>query len=278
MLEFDDVLIEALSARTLVVAWAFAPTMDLVQNYRVSISRSLSPEDGFVTIATGLRANQFVFLDTDPPELSRWATLYFKVTVEKVDASGAPIPGTATESSPRRLRQQYAPVALHIIRARSVYYRHLKLGRESLVYRRRTSGQTCPSCYDPVEGRTTKHSCPLCYGTGRVGGYYPPQRVLIQFRPSERRNNVGSTISEQTYVMAQMGHFPMLSPRDVVFEINTGKWYIVNTVSPKEVERVTTSQQLQLRELNPQAKEQDLALPSSIANDVNTSYLVAVGN
>lgn len=277
MLAFDDVQVDALSARTLAVLWAFAPTVDLLQNYRVAISRSLSPEDGFVVIATGLRANQFVYLDTDPPELSRWATLYFKITVEKVDAAGVPIPGTSVESAPRRLRQKYAPVALHAIRARAVYYRHLKLGRESLVYRRRTSGQTCPQCYDPVEGRTTKHSCPLCYGTGRVGGYYPPQRVLIQYRPSERRNNVGASISEQTYVSAQMGHFPLLSPRDVIFEINIGKWYLVNTVSPKEVERVVTSQQLQLRELNPQAKEQDLALPAGLSDDLNTSYLIAVG-
>lgn len=277
MLEFDDVLVEALSARNLAVVWAFVPTVDLLQNYRVSIARSLSPEDGFVVIETGIRANQFVYLDTDPPELSRWATLYYRVTVEKVDAAGVAIPGTATTSSPRRLRQKYAPVALHAIRARAVYYRHLRLGREALVYRRRTSGQTCPLCYDPVEGRTTKHNCSMCFGTGRVGGYYPPQRVLIQFRPSERRNNVGSSISEQTYVSAQMGHFPVVSPRDVIFEINTGKWYNVNVVSPKEVERVVTSQQLQLRELNPQAKEQDLALPSSLAEDLNTSFLIAVG-
>jgi len=89
---------------------------------------------------------------------------------------------------------------------------------------------------------------------------------------------VASSITEPTYVMAHMGHFPLVSPRDVIFEIGTGKWYLMNSASVREVERVITSQHLQLRELDPQNKEQDLPLPSDVVveSDIHTSYLVGV--
>lgn len=279
MLIFEDLLITAITARSIVVSWMFEPTRDLIGNYRVKISRSLSPDDGFVDIETDVRADQFVYVDQDPPELSRWATLYYKVTAEQVEPDGTPIPGTSSESPAKRLRQSYPPAALHIIRARQLYFKQMKLGRDSLVYRRRTHGQTCPECYDPVEQRATRHDCPVCVGTGRIGGYYPPIRVLIQYRPAERRNQVGSSIGEPTYVMAHMGHFPLISPRDIIFEVNTGKWYNVNAISVREYERVVTSQHLQLRELDPQQKEQDLPLPADVVveSDLHTSHLVTVG-
>ena len=277
VLIFEDLLVEAITARSIVVSWMLAPSLELIGNYRVKISRSLSPDSDFVDIETGVRANQFVYVDQDPPELSRWATLYYKVTAEQVDAGGVPIPATSSESEAKRLRQSYAPAALHIIKAREIYYKHLKIGRDSLVYRRRTHGQSCTECYDTVEQRATRHDCPVCFGTGRVGGYYSPIRVLVQYHPAERRNQVGSSITEPTYVMAHMGHFPLVSPRDVVFEISAGKWYLVNSVSLREVLRVTTSQHVQLRELDPQNKEQDLPLPSDVvvAADLHTSHLVS---
>lgn len=261
MLIVDNVLVDALSQKHTVVSWSFRPTAELLGNYRVTVSRSLSPQDDFEPIATGLRADQFVYLDQDPPEMSKWTALHYKVTVEKVDVAGNVIPGETHESDAYHMHQQYSPRALYIIRARQVYYSKLEIGRDSLVYRRRTSGQTCPECYDPVQQRTTRQDCPLCFGTGRLGGYYPPIRVMIQYRPVQKRNVVMSHLTEEVRVSAVMGHFPLLTPRDVIYEVNTRKWYVVNVVQPREDVRVITSQHLELRELDAQAKEQDLPIP-----------------
>jgi len=263
VLIIDEVLVDALSQKNAVVSWSFRPTVELLGNYRVTVSRSLSPLDDFEPIATGLRADQFVYLDQDPPEMSKWTTLYYKVTVEKVDATGAVIPGETHESDAFRIHQEYSPRAMMIIRSRMIYFSQLEIGRDSLVYRRRTSGQTCPECYDPVQQRTTRQGCPVCFGTGRVGGYYPPIRVMIQYQPGQRRNTIMSHLTEEVRIQATMGHFPLMTPRDIIYEIGTQKWYVVNTVTPKEDLRVVTSQKLDLRELDAQAKEQDLPIPDS---------------
>jgi len=264
LLIVDQILVDAVTAKSAVVSWSFRPTVEPLGNYRVTISRSLSSDDGFEVIATGLRADQFIYLDQSPPELSKWATLYYKLRVEQVDLAGNEVPGQEHETDAFRIRQEYSARALYIIRARQVYFSQLEIGRDSLVYRRRTSGQTCPECYDPVQQRTTRQGCPLCFGTGRLGGYYPPIRVMIQYSPAQRRNVVGPSLSEEVRIGASMGHFPLMSPRDVVFEVYAGKWYMVNGVSLKEDLRVVTSQKLDLRELDAQAKEQDLPLMADV--------------
>lgn len=276
MLTFDDMLVEAITARSLVVSWSFRPTLELVATYRVDVSRSLSPEGEFEVIATALRANQYVYLDHDPPELSKWATLYYKVRAYLVDAAGVEIPATSSESDAKRVRSEVSAYGLAIIEARELHFRYLEIGRPSLIYRRRTSGETCPNCYDKVEERVKEHDCPLCFGTGRLGGYFPPIQVLIQFKPALRRNNVEGTIREIVYVDAAMGHFPLVSPRDVIYEIGNGKRYLVNQIATREHLRTVVMQQLVLLEFGPQSKENDLPQPEQMASDAHTSYLVSV--
>lgn len=277
MLNFDDMSVVGITARSLVVSWSFRPTLDLVANYRVDISRSLSPTDDFDTIVTGVRADQYVYVDQDPPELSKWATLYYKVRAYQVDLAGTEVSGTSSITEARRMNQDVSPAGMAIIQARELHFRHLKIGRESLVYRRRTSGTACPKCWDSVEQRVKRHDCSVCYGTGQVGGYYPPLRVLIQYRPTKRSNMVEGAIREIVYVDAAMGHFPLVSPRDVIYEIDAGNWYLVNQVSPREHLRATVMQQLVLRLLDPQSKEQDLVgLHQAVAADVHSSHLITV--
>lgn len=264
--------------RSTVLTWSFVPTLERLENYRVAVYRSLDPNDGFVTLAPAVNALQYVFIDTDPPELSKWATMYYRLAVYQVDAAGAEVPLTRVESKPRRVNQQYTPESLLLIEARQRHFKHLRIGRDSLIYRRRSSGQACPACWDAIEQRTTRQECPVCYGTGRLGGYYAPNRVLIQFQPAIRANRVGSAIMEHVYVDAAMGHFPLVSPRDVVLEIYAGKWYLVNQVRVKEHLRTVVMQQLTLKELDPQSKEQDLPIPASeqVQRDTHNSYLVTV--
>lgn len=277
MLEFDEVAINGVTARSLVVNWSFRPTVDLLGNYRVDISRSLSPTDEFIVIANGLRADQFVYVDQDPAELSKWATLYYRVRAYQVDVSGAEVPGTSTISDAVRMDQKVSALGMAVIKAREVHFRHLEIGRDSLVYRRRTSGQACPYCWDAVEERVKRHDCSTCFGTGTIGGFYPPLRVLVQYRPARRANMVEGSIREIVYVDATMGHFPLLSPRDVIYEVGTARWYLVNQVSPREHLRTVVMQQLVLRMLDPQSKEQDLVglNTDQVQSDLHTSHLIS---
>jgi len=276
VLDFDELTVNGITARSLVVNWSFRPTVDLIGNYRVDVSRSLSPQDEFIVIAKGVRADQFVYVDQDPAELSKWATLYYKVRVYQVDSTGAELPNTESTSVAVRMNQKVSALGLAIVKARELHFRHLEIGRESLVYRKRTTGQACPNCWDPVEERVKRRDCSICYGTGVIGGFYPPLRVLIQYHPSRRANMVEGSIREIIYVDASMGHFPVVSPRDVIYEIGTGNWYLVNQVSPREHLRTIIMQQLVLRVLDPQSKEQDLAglTKDQVTSDLHTSHLI----
>jgi hypothetical protein len=87
---------------------------------------------------------------------------------------------------------------------------------------------------------------------------------------------VEGTIREIIYIDATMGHYPLVSPRDVLYEIGTGNWYLVNQISLREHLRVPIMQQLVLRVLDPQSKEQDLGglNHGQVTADLHTSYLV----
>jgi hypothetical protein len=57
---------------------------------------------------------------------------------------------------------------------------------------------------------------------------------------------------------------PIVSPRDLVYEVNTGKRWRLITVTPTEHHRVTIHQDLTMVELNPGDVENELPIPSDL--------------
>jgi len=258
---FDEVHVDIISPRNAVLSWALEPTNDPLGNYRFDVLRSQDPESEFVPKVTGLR-NQFYWVDSSPDELSKWVHAYYVVKAYRVDSSGSLVPGTEVESAPIAAEVVPSALGLYKIYAKQLVYRQTGIGRETLVFRRRGSGQRCTGCWDPIEQTVTRHSCPLCFGTGFLQGYYSPIKVLVKYKPSPAANTLDTQLKEFNYTEARMANYPPVKPRDIFYEIGTGRWWLVNTVRVTEDKRVLVSQFLEIRQLDAQNKEQDLQLPT----------------
>jgi len=260
-IEFEEVTVTAITPKNSVVSWALVPTIEPLGQWRFDVQRSYAPQSGFETEVEGLR-NQFYWIDSNPAVLSKWETTYYRIRAYQVDAAGDEVPNTEVLSHPGTLNDRLSPKVLHIIRNKQIVYRQLGIGRESLVYKRRESGQRCPQCWDEIEQRVTTQECPVCYGTGFLGGFYPPIKVLVRYLPTTKQNTVGTQLQEYAYCSARVANYPKLEPRDVIYEIGQGRWWMVNVVQPTESERILVSQFLQLHLLDPQNTEHDLPVPT----------------
>lgn len=53
------------------------------------------------------------------------------------------------------------------------------------LYTRKTEGEHCPKCYDPLRGRSGDINCDVCFGTGFVGGYEPMFQLYVRQKPAQ---------------------------------------------------------------------------------------------
>lgn len=274
MIRFDEVGVDAISPRNVVVSWSIVPTAEPLGNYRFEVQRSNDPVSGFESVVTGLR-NQFYYISSNPGEMSKWSTIYYRIVATKVALDGVAIPNETTTSTPGTIKGTLDPKTYLIVQNKLINFRHLNIGRETLVYRRRNSGQRCPACWDDVEQLVTRHDCPTCFGTGQLGGYYPPIKVLIRYLPEIKRNTTGEQLQEFSYTEAHMANYPKVQPGDILFEISAGRWFMVNEIEQTEIGRALVSQTLRLRRKDPQNKEQDLPLPTLDAEEtIQAMWLV----
>lgn len=258
---FDEIKVDIINPRNAVVSWSIEPTNEPLGNYRFDVLRSQDPESEFEPQVTGLR-NQYYWIDSSPDELSKWAKSYYQVKAYQVDSSGSLVAGTEVYSAPTSAEVVPGTLGLYKIYAKQLVYRQTGIGRETLVFRRRGSGQRCPECWDPVEQVVTRHSCPMCFGTSFLQGYYPPIKVLVKYKPSPEANTIDTQLKEFNYTEGRMSNYPAIKPRDVLYEVGTGRWWLVNSIRVTEDRRVLVSQFMELRQLDPQNKEQDLQLPT----------------
>lgn len=273
---FDELRVDIINPRNAVVSWSIEPTNEPLGNYRFDVLRSYDPESEFETKVTDLR-NQYYWIDSSPDELSKWAKAYYQVKAYQVDSSGSLVAGTEVFSSPISAEVVPSALGLYKIYAKQLVYRQTGIGRETLVFRRRGSGQRCPECWDPVEQVVTRHRCPSCYGTGFLQGYYPPIKVLVKYKPSPEANTVDTQLKEFNYTEGRMANYPPVKPRDILYEIGTGRWWLVNALRVTEDKRVLVSQFMELRQLDPQNVEQDLQLPTLDSDEtIQSMWLVEV--
>lgn len=58
-------------------------------------------------------------------------------------------------------------------------------GVRGYLCKRRNYGEQCSECTDEHTGKVIDPDCGTCYGTGIVGGYYPPVEVFVDQNPDK---------------------------------------------------------------------------------------------
>ena len=135
-------------------------------------------------------------------------------------------------------------------------------GVPAMIFKKRRDGTYCPECWDSVLKRTTKSQCLTCYGTGRVGGFYPPIDVWMSFEPDPRVEQVvewGKRQPTQTDIM--FTNYPLLNVDDLILELKPNRFWKVSNQRGPEKNRTTMLQFARLDAINPSDVEQRLEVP-----------------
>jgi hypothetical protein len=105
------------------------------------------------------------------------------------------------------------------------------------LLKRKTSGETCTTCYDPLSRRSNSDKCRTCYGTGFLGGYFlAAECVWAEFlpQPQQRSANdesVGTTENQVRPV--RVLNIPQVFSNDIWVHHNTDLRYVVNEMAAK---------------------------------------------
>lgn len=141
------------------------------------------------------------------------------------------------------------------IRANEIQRRYWLLlrkfvGSDSYVFKRRTYGKRCNTCWDRVNLKVTNDRCPECYGTGWSTGYLSPYKTYLQYdiTPNNTVLTPGGR-SEPNTIQAVTISFPEIDDWDLIYRIADRKIYRVDVVNSTELQTKQVSQRVNLIEL-----------------------------
>jgi len=228
----------------IVVSWEVAPTFQDVLDYTMRIQRSESPEGPFEYITQPFE-DKYTFVDhiviTSTRMHRDW---YYKIEVTKKSDSSTKTFGPqknepAEDKIAREMRRQ-ALLKLHTVS-----------GRRCWLFIRRTHGQRCGNCYDPVTKTSTDSQCLTCYGTKFVRGYMDPVEVYVSFDPSPKTVVLDTPKVERAFgATALMGFYPEAKEGDLLVEAENRRWSIRAVQSPTRL-RAKVRQVLHMDEIGP---------------------------
>ena len=125
-------------------------------------------------------------------------------------------------------------------------------GMPSLALKKRRSGVTCTSCFDPIQKKRTQSFCQRCYGTNWEGGFHKPIDLFADFTPSVDATIVrewGETQPSESDVLVT--NYPRLSTGDMLIELKEGRRWRVTQVRRTEKRLAPMLQFVRVIEINP---------------------------
>ena len=249
------VFVEIASRAAVIVSWWIRPTNEDLEQTTVTVLRGYSLEGQFESIAEVPGTQQY-FRDSGSLIRDKWREVYYKLRVTSPD-------GSADESGAYGVASQPTLETIATRRRTDIALRFE--GVPCLIYVRRGEGERCPDCWDPVLQKVGSSTCPRCFNTGRLGGFYSPIMTQVKINPVAKVNEPSDTLRQVSQTTAMCSFIPIVSPRDLIYEINTGKRWRLVSVQPTEHHRVTIHQDINtMIEINPGDIEHKLPIPSNL--------------
>jgi hypothetical protein len=214
-------------------------------------------ENGPFTKLNNIPINGNHLKDTDAEEYSKINKAFYIVEAILLDKGN-----TALRSAPKTWEiSQSAWVQL---RSQEVQRREYLLlskftGAKSYVFRRKTYGERCPDCWNPIVEKALKDNCPTCIGTTFKGGYFNPYSTYLQYDPSPD-SNIKTYFGkfEPIQTPAWTVSVPTIFPDDIVVRGGTWDIHRVDNIAQTELQGNTVRQMLQLTELSKNSVEFEL--------------------
>lgn len=261
-IEFDEISVTVLSIEhqpRVRVAWKLARSSQNLSRLRFFVDRGESPSEFRQLNGKALTTGDLPEYVDHTANLKDINRLYY-YRVRAVEYEGdTPVQtftsGETTWEGDLDLVGLYV-VDEHLFAMRWVF------GVPAMVFKKRHDGTYCPECWDRVLKRVTKSQCLTCYGTGKVGGYYPPIDVWMSFEPDPKIEQVtewGRRQPSQTDIM--FTNHPHLNVDDLILEIKPHRFWKVSNVRGPEKNRTIVLQFARLDAVNPSDVEQRIEVP-----------------
>lgn len=257
MLRFTKISVQGFDVDALTMSWEIEPADPLAFNpldveYRVY--RSNSPKGPFDLLTQAPLVDVYSFRDTSLNRRSLWRKFYYKVEATHVP-SGWQGESIVHRSEVNPTKAKQILVALEIVRRERLLLKGIGntpgfVGVPCAVFLRRSFGQKCAECVNPVLGRGGVEKCTRCFNTRYVGGFYDPIPQHFNFSPSSQVLQVvnwGEAQPSETDCWTT--NFPLLTPGDVIIEPTNRRWR-VERVHTTERLRVPVRQIVRLSEIN----------------------------
>lgn len=131
-------------------------------------------------------------------------------------------------------------IAREIIRKEYLFYLKSMGGIRGCLLKRRNWGDRCRTCTDYDTGQVSQPHCLECFGTGIVGGYYPPLDywVLLQNPRQQRisRDDQKGMQADKNMVVRAVS-YPYIESGDVWVSTDNDRRWIVNNFQEVTVMR-----------------------------------------
>jgi hypothetical protein len=221
------------------VLWEVAPTTEDIQEYQFFVERSEAEAGPWLQIA-GPMVDTYRFRDNTVPQITTNArTIFYRV-------KAVHLPTGRIQYSP--LFDQEGKISLlaqEMVRRERVLFEEF-VGTKCWVFPRRTFGQKCPSCYDPVMDKIIDDACSTCWSTGFSGGYHYPIEFWAQIDAPEQTEQVSLEDHRRVlYYQLRCGPAPALKPLDLVIDYQNRRHRVVSVSGTSRL-GVTVRQEVRL--------------------------------
>ena len=241
------------------VRWQLEPTAQNLRNLRFFVDRGESPSEFQQLNAEGISAyDMYEYVDYTANLFDLNRMYFYRIrAVEIIDGN----PVQTFTSHDTTWDGDLDNTGLFIIEEN--YFEHRWIdGVPVMVFKKRHDGTYCPECWDSVLKRVTSSSCTTCYGTGRLGGYYPPIEAWMKFEPDPKVETVAeSGLRQSSQTSAMFTNYPLITPDDVVVELKPNRFWKVENVTYPEKTRTIVLQTLKLNAVNTSDIEYKMAVP-----------------
>jgi len=257
MIQVANINVSTLSRESLTITWTIVNTTENLDNYTLSIHRSMGQSGPYQPITKEfLASSAYQFVDTSVNLFSKNREYYYRIRALNTTTSESLFYGSTDPvevlkgENPRGAYLESPPdiQAIEAIRRNDLLLREY-IGRKVLFLKRKDTGTRCTKCWDAVKRRRTQSNCLSCYDTGVTGGYYSAQETYCAKSPESNTSALTPIFELQPGdLVLTFSSFPRVFPRDLV--IADDKRYRVLGVRKAEKLWSVTHQTVQVRELS----------------------------
>lgn len=258
MIKFRNERVLSFELDYLEVMWEIEPTADDVQEYQFFVERSEAEAGPWLQIA-GPMVDVYRFRDNSTPQITTNARSLFYRVKAKHSPSGKEIYSKVFDQE-----GEISLLAQEMVRLERVLFEEF-VATKCWVFPRRTFGQKCPNCYDPVMEKIIDDQCPTCWNTGFSGGYHYPISFWAQIDSPEQTEQV--TLEDHRrvlYFTLRCGPSPALKPLDLIIDHQNRRMRVVSVSGTSRL-GVTVRQEVRLVQIQRGSIEDRIPLKVDVA-------------